>query len=114
MTETLGLKRDPIVLAADLTSFLACLGGYLPFDYVTEKLNAETKDMDSVWRIVYEIYDTEINTVNFLDFATMSRNIGETYRNYYNRLVGFVRQHLPTSPHYQTLGRSLASLFWIP
>ena len=38
-----------------------------------------------------------INTVNFLDFATMSRNSGETYQNYYNRLVGFVRQHLPTS-----------------
>ena len=96
-TENTGLKRSPVVLAADLSSFLACLGGYLPFDYVTEKLNAETSDMNSVWKIVYEIYDAEINTVNFLEFASMSRNSGETYRNYYNRLVGFVRQHLPTT-----------------
>ena len=51
--------------------------------------------MESVGCIIYEIYDAEINTVHYLDYATMSRKPEETYRNYFNRLVGFVRQHLP-------------------
>ena len=34
--EATGLKRTPEVLAADLDSFLECLGGFLPFDYVPD------------------------------------------------------------------------------
>ena len=93
--ETTGLKRTPQLLASDLEGFLECLASYLPFDYVSEKLLQESTDMDSVWLIIYEIYDVEVNTTHYLDHATMSRNPQETYRNYFNRLVGFVRQHLP-------------------
>ena len=93
--EPSGLKRTPAVLAADLEGFLQCIGGYLPFDYVSEKLNLETTNLQSVWDIIYEIYDAEINTTHFLDYASMSRDPQETYRGYFNRLVGFVRQHLP-------------------
>ena len=67
----------------------------MPFDYVSEKLVSESRDMNSVWSIIYEIYDAELNTNNFLDYAFMTRETGETYRNYFNRLVGFTRQHLP-------------------
>ena len=89
------MKRNPATLAADLTGFLACLGSYLPFDYDADKINNESTDMESVWCTVYEIYDAEINTVHYLDYATMSREPEETYRNYFNRSVGFVRQYLP-------------------
>ena len=95
-SETSGLKRTPAVLAQDLEGFLQCLGGYLPFDYVPEKLLAESTDLKSVWDIIYEIYDVEINTTHFLDYASMTREPNETYRGFFNRIVGFVRQHLPS------------------
>ena len=60
-----------------------------------EKLNNESTNIKSVWDILYEIYDLEITTTNFLDYALMSRESEESYRSYFNRLVGFVRQHLP-------------------
>ena len=72
-TETTGLKRTPSVLASDLEGFLQCLGGYLPFDYVSDKLNAESTRLQSAWDIIYEIYDVEINTTHFLDYAAMSK-----------------------------------------
>ena len=93
--ETTGLKRTPPVLASDLESLLECLGGFLPFDYVPDKLKNESTDMQTAWEIIYEIYDAEINTAHYLDFASMTRLPQETYRNFFNRLVGFVQQHLP-------------------
>ena len=94
-TETSGLKRSPTILASDLESFLECLASYLPFDYIADKLNAESSNMRTVWAIIYEVYDAEISTTHYLDYASMTKLPQETYRNYFNRLVGFVRQHLP-------------------
>ena len=93
--EQSGLKRSAQTLAADLSGFLDCIGSYLPYDYVSEKLQAETTCIQSVWDLIYELYDAEISTSNFLDYATMEKHPDETYRAYYNRLVGFMRQHLP-------------------
>ena len=93
--EASGLKRSPEILASDLSGFLDCLGSYMPFDYVADKLNNESTCMSSVWKIVYEIYDAEIDTSHYLDYANMTKLPEETYRNFFNRLVGFVRQHLP-------------------
>ena len=95
VNEETGLKRSPASLASDLDGILSTIGTYLPFDYVTEKLISETTDLDSVWALIYEIYDAELVTSNYLDYAFMSRESGETYGNYYNQLVGFTRQHLP-------------------
>ena len=97
--ETTGLKRDQRTLASDLDGFLDCVASYLPFDYVAEKLRCESNCIQKVWEIIYELYDAEINTTNYLDYASMSRDPDETYRNYFNRLVGFVRQHLPTEAY---------------
>ena len=76
-TETTGLKRTPEVLSLDLDGFLNTLAGYLPFDYVASKLCSETSDMKTVWQLIYEIYDLEITTTNFLDYATMAKNQDE-------------------------------------
>ena len=94
-SEPAGLKRTPEILASDLEGFLQCIGGYLPFDYIFEKLQAESTCLQSVWDILFETYDVEINTTHFLDYAVMLREPQETYRGFFNRLVGFVRQHLP-------------------
>ena len=95
--ETTGLKRSVETLAADLDEFLDCVGSFCPFDYVGEKLKNETTNIKSVWDVLYEIYDLELTTSNFLDYALMTKEPEESYRSYYNRLVGFVRQHLPTT-----------------
>ena len=97
-TETSGLKRTPQILAEDLNGFLDCIGSYVPFDYVSEKLRAESRSIKSVWELLYELYDAEISTTNYLDYANMYKDPDETYRSFYNRLVGFVRQHLPKLP----------------
>ena len=94
-SERTGLKRSPEILAADLDSLLECLVGFLLFDYVSEKLKSESISVKTAFEIIYEIYDAEIDTTNYLDYASMTRLPNETYRNFYNRLVGFVRQHLP-------------------
>ena len=31
-----------------------------------------------------------------MDYAVMRRGLEETYRSFYNRLVGFMRQYLPS------------------
>ena len=93
--EQSGLKRDIPTLAADLDGFLYCLGSFLPFDYIGDKLREESTNISSAWDIIYEVYDAELTTTNFLDYATMTRDSDETYRSFFNRLVGFVRQHLP-------------------
>ena len=83
------------MLADDLNGFLDCIGSYVPFDYVSEKLCAESTSIKSVSELIYELYDAEISTTNYLDYANMYKDPDETYRSFYNRLVGFVRQHLP-------------------
>ena len=72
--ERTGLKRTPELLAADLEGFLQCIGSYLPFDYVSDKLLTETTSLESVWDVIYEIYDVEINSTHFLDYVNMTRN----------------------------------------
>ena len=94
-TETTGLKRSPEVLASDLDGFLESIASYLPFDYVGDSLKTRARCMKDVWDILYEIYDAEVDTTHYLDYATMHRDPQESYRNFFNRLVGFVRQHLP-------------------
>ena len=85
VNEPSGLKRTPAQLASDLEGFLSCIGNYLPFDYVSDKLINETTNMDSVWSVIYEIYDAEINTTNFLDYATMSRYPEESYTSFFQQ-----------------------------
>ena len=80
--ETTGLKRNVQTLAADLGGFLDCIGSYLPFDYVSEKLQAESSSIQSVWDLIYELYDAEISTSNFLDYGMMQKLPDETYRSF--------------------------------
>ena len=45
---------------------------------ITEKLYQESTDLESVWSNIYEIYDAELVTTNYLDYALMVRESGET------------------------------------
>ena len=69
-TETTGLKRSAEVLASDLDGFLESITSYLPFDYVSDSLKTRARCMKDVWDIIYEIYDAELDTNHYLDYAT--------------------------------------------
>ena len=98
-TETTGLKIDPEILAFNFEGFLDCIGSYATFDYVGEKLRAESTSISTVWEILYELYNAEIPATNYFDYAIMRREPTEFYCSYFNRLVGFVRQHLPSKSY---------------
>ena len=69
--ETTGLKRSAAVLAEDLDGLFDSIASYLPFDYIADKLKTETTCMTDVWNIIYEVYDAEVSTTHYLDYATM-------------------------------------------
>ena len=93
--EEAGLKRSPAQKQSDLETFFGIIGSYMPYDYVSRKLYKEATNIAKVREILYEIYDVEINTTSFLDYAEMKKDPTESYRNFWNRLVGFMEQHLP-------------------
>ena len=72
--EPTGLKRDAVTLEADLEGFLESIGSYTPFDFVGDKLKSESTDKSSVWDILYETYDVETSTSNYMDYALMRRD----------------------------------------
>ena len=90
VAEAAGLKRSAAAKKEDLAGFYSLIGSYMPFDYVSQKLMNEATNINKVKEIVFEIYDVELNAASFLDFAQMSKGPTETYRNYWNRLVGFM------------------------
>ena len=92
-------KKRPEILAFNFEGFLNCIGSYATFDYVGEKLRAESTSISTVWEILYELYNAEIPTTNYFDYAIMRREPTEFYCAYFNRLVGFVRQHLPSKSY---------------
>ena len=96
--EASGAKRSAAVLKEDLLGFFATVAGFMPNDYVHDKLVSETTCVEDVWTIVYEIFDADIHPGKFLGFAKLTKDPAETYRNFWNRLVGFVRQHAAQNP----------------
>ena len=86
--------RSALALKADLEGFFDTLASYMPYDYVSSKCMKETRNITDVWKVVYEIYDAEITPASFMDYSSLKKEPTETYRNFWNRLVGFVEQHL--------------------
>ena len=93
-----GAKRKKEVIKEDLDGFFDSIAGYLPHDYVSSKLRGETTCIEDVWRIIYDIYDAEVSPRSFLDYVALKKEPEETYRNFWNRLVGYVSQHLAKNP----------------
>ena len=91
-----GRKKEEIY--ADLEGFFETIGGFCPHDYMSQKLLTSTKNIQDVWNILYEAFDAEVNPGSFLDYISLKKETGETYRNFWNRLVGYVEQHLAKNP----------------
>ena len=92
--ETAGLRRTQQEMADDLEVFLHLIAGYIPFSFIREKFDNDTRNIGDVWNLVYEVYGHEINQDSFLDFVDLPRDTGETHRQYFERLYSHVVRHL--------------------
>ena len=88
------LKRDAETLAMDLTEFLTVLSQFLPHSYLTDKIVRTSTSLESVWDIIKEHYGVKITKESLLDFEKMFIETGETHRQFYERLLQHVKQHM--------------------
>ena len=96
-------------IAEDLTDLLNTLAGYLPFSYLTDKILKTTTCWKDVWAIVYDHYNVQINGESLLDFESIHKLEDETYRQYYEKLLQHVKQHLaPSGVKVETLVNTTA------
>ena len=93
-TETGGLRRSAAALKDDCTDFLCTLATFLPHGYLTEKLVYNTTSFADAFKVIQEHYGLLPSQESFLDLMSFNKMIGESYRQYYERLMAHVRQHL--------------------
>ena len=81
--------------AGDLEDFLNNLAGYLPFPYLTEKIVKASTKLQDVWDIIYDHYGVNVTSESLLDYVAIKQVSGETYRQFFDRLLSHARLHLP-------------------
>ena len=78
----------------DLKDFLNTLIGYLPFLYLTEKVLRGTTNLQQVWDLIFEHYGLKVSSESLLDFTQISLQEGESFRQFFDRLMSHSRLHL--------------------
>ena len=81
----------------DLKDFLNTLAGYLPFPYLTEKIVNGSRNMKNVWDTIYDHYGISVTSESLLNYVSIRLNDGESYRQFFDRLLAHARLHLPTA-----------------
>ena len=81
--------------AGDLEDFLNTLAGFLPFPYLTQKIVKGSTKLQDVWTTIYEHYGCVITAESLLDYVNIKQTSGETYRQFYDKLLSHARLHLP-------------------
>jgi len=89
--------RSALDKGEDLKNFLSMIAGYLPFPYLTEKIVEGTKSLQDVGDIIYEHYGINVTSESLLDYVAIQMNSGESYRQFFDRLLSHSRLHLPKS-----------------
>ena len=92
--DEVGLKRTAEQMKEDLVDLLNTLAGYLTHSYLTDKIVSGTKGWKDVWDVIYEHYGVKVTNETFLDFESINKQIDETHRQFYERLLQHVRQHV--------------------
>ena len=92
--EAAGLRRPAAQLAEDLEVFLNLIAGFLPFSFLKDRLEMDTRCIADVWNIIFELYGQEVTPETFLDYNDLPREDSETHRQYFERLSSHIRRHL--------------------
>ena len=87
----------PEELADNLEDFLHMLSSYLPHGFITDKILKKSTSFDSAVKIIEEHYGLLPSQETFCDFSSISRAPNEPYRQFYDRMLAFLSQHL--MPH---------------
>ena len=77
----------------DCVEFLHVLASHLPHGYLTEKITTTATSLQNAFEIIAEHYNVNPTQETFLDFDSLSMETGESYRQFFERLVGHARQH---------------------
>ena len=101
--ETSGLKRSPEELKEDCVDFLHALAGYMPYGYLTEKFISSVTSLKEAFDVICEHYGVSPSQESLLDFLLIQKDAGESYRQYFERMLAFARQHL-TKPNVEVDG----------
>ena len=89
------IVRTALDKSEDLKDFLNTIVGYLPFPYLTEKIVSGTTSLQQVWDIIYEHYGLKITNESLLDYVSIQKLQGESYRQFFDRMLSHARLHLP-------------------
>ena len=93
-----GLQRSAAALKDDCKDFLYNLATFLPHGYLTEKLVTTTTSFENAFEVLEEHYGLKATQESFLDLESFTKSTGESYRQFYERLLAHVRRHLiPTA-----------------
>ena len=94
VVETVGMKRSAADMKEDLLDLLHTVAGYLPHAYLTNKIVKNTKGWEDVYNIIYENYGVQVTSESLLDFESQQKKPGETHRQFFERLLQHMHQHL--------------------
>ena len=53
-----------------------------------------SKNLAEVWEVIYDHYGLSVTGETLLDFTSLSQLQGETYRQFYDRLLSHARLHM--------------------
>ena len=95
-SETDGLKRSSTAKMDDCKDFLHMLATFLPHGYLTEKLVTTTTSFENAFEIILEHYGLLPSQESFLNLMSLNKETGESYRQFFERMMAHVRQHLQT------------------
>ena len=92
--EVAGLQRSPGAMMEDLVDLLNILSGFLPHSYLTVNIVRNTKNWKHVWNVIHDHYRVQVTRESLLDFESMHKRTGETRRQFHERLLQHMKQHL--------------------
>ena len=92
--ETQGLNRSAEEKMDDCKDFLHILATFLPHGYLTEKIVKTAISFEKAFEIIQEHYGVLPTQESFMDLETFTKHTGESYRQFYERLLAHSRQHL--------------------
>ena len=94
VTETDGLRRSARAMMDDCVDFLHILANFLPHGYLTEKIVTATTSFVNAYEVIQEHYGLLPSQESFLELWSFQKQPGESYRQFYERLLAHIRQHL--------------------
>ena len=86
IAETEGLRRSASDIMDDYKDFLHLLATFLPHGYLTEKLVSTATLFAKAFDIIQEHYGLMPTQESFLDLDSLSKQTGESYRQFYERI----------------------------